>query len=53
MVDNIKYTEPNTLNPKVYDIQQMMFINIVLMNGCFHIGPVICSRSVIMARGWL
>jgi len=23
------------------------------MNWCFHIGPVICSRSVVMARGWL
>ena len=28
-------------------------MTIVLMNGCFHIGPVICSRSVIMAPGWL
>ena len=25
----------------------------ILINGCFHNGPVICSRSVIMALWWL
>ena len=26
-------------------------ITIVLTNGCFHNGPVMCPRSVIMAQG--
>ena len=29
----------------------IQIITIVLMNGCFYNGPVICPRSVIMARG--
>jgi len=31
----------------------LVCINIVLINGCFHNGPVICPRLVIMAQGRL
>ena len=31
----------------------MKFIIIVLINGCFHNGPVICPRLVIMTQGRL
>ena len=34
-------------------VRYMKFIIIVLINGCFHNGPVICPRLVIMAQGRL
>ena len=42
-------TEGRSQSKDVFSRVGLMSHTIVLINGCFHNGPVICPRSVIMA----